>query len=86
MCTAIISFLASSICTTSVEQKFFESGHSQSECDSMHSCIEHTFRKKDVVLPSAYQQCMKEANKKMPYIVKECHHSEFLDSEYVVPI
>jgi hypothetical protein len=67
--TMIIFFLHNSINTVVVEQKYFESGHSQNECDSMHSSLENKYRKRDVHLPSQYEQLAREARPKMPYKV-----------------
>ena len=82
MCTALINFLRKAEHTLVIEQKFFESGHSKSECDSMHSAIERQFRNKDIHLPSQYRECMLKANKKgIPYQVKEFSCTEFEDYE-----
>lgn len=51
-CSMIITFLSKSVNTVRVEQKYFETGHSQMECDSIHSAIENKFRKRDVHLPN----------------------------------
>ena len=76
-CTALILFLNRCANIQTIEQKFFEAGHSQSEGDSMHSAIEQQFRNKKISLPSEYQTCMKSANKKKPYIVTELLHGDF---------
>jgi len=74
-------FLASSQFVQCIEQKYFESGYSQSECDSMHFCIERQFRHKNIALPSAYYECMRNANRKKPYLVQEFQYSDFIDFE-----
>ena len=51
----IIVFLKRSVNTLKVHQKYFESGHSQMECDAMHSSIENKIKKKDIHLPSQYE-------------------------------
>ena len=43
-CSAVVS------CQV-IEQKFFESGHSQNEGNSMRSCIQHEFEKRGTYLP-----------------------------------
>ena len=42
-----------------MEQKLFESGHSQNEGDSMRSCIQHEFEKRDIYLLSEYHDGMR---------------------------
>ncbi|ESO85626.1 hypothetical protein LOTGIDRAFT_155116 [Lottia gigantea] len=64
MCSAILQFLSQAQNIEFVEQKYFESGHSQNECDSMHSCIEREYKSSNVFLPSAYHESMRKANKK----------------------
>lgn len=77
--TAIPSFLAQSTNIRRVEQKFLESGHSQMECDSMHSAIERCFERREIYLPSDYIQCMKLARKANPYKVTEICHGDISD-------
>ena len=52
--TMLACFLKQSKHITVIEQKYFESGHSQMECDSVHSTIEHAVKKLDIFLPSQY--------------------------------
>ena len=79
MCTALIWFLYHAKYIIKIEQKFFESGHSQSEGDSMHSATEGEIRNTGIYLPSGYQLCMVKANKRMPYKVKELTSYDILD-------
>ncbi|KAK6182763.1 hypothetical protein SNE40_010374 [Patella caerulea] len=79
MCTALIHFLCNAKNIKIIEQKFFETGHSQNECDSMHSCIERQFSKSNVFLPSGFQQHMKNANKRKPYNISELGFDSFYD-------
>jgi len=83
MCTALILFLATAKHINIIEQKFFESGHSQCECDSMHSCIQGEINRRDIHIPSEYLQCMKAACKKKPYTVKELKLQDFADFEKI---
>ena len=79
--TAILSFLYTSKNIIKVEQKFFESGHSHMECDSMHSCIEEAFASKEIDLPSDYIMCMRTAKKSTskPYSVTEITSEDITD-------
>lgn len=44
-----------------VIQKYLEKGHTQMECDSIHSVIERRLRDQDVYLPAEYVNLMKRA-------------------------
>ena len=77
--SAIIHFLSRSKSIQQIEQKYFESGHSQMECDSMHSAIETTFQQQEIDLPSDYQLCMQMARPAKPYLVQEINHTDIMD-------
>lgn len=78
ICTAILSFLSKATSIKKVTQKFFESGHSHMECDSMHSAIEKSVENQEIELPSDYVRAMKVARKDgKPYAVTEICHDQF---------
>ena len=77
MITAILKFLSNSS-IEKIEQKFFESGHSKNECDSMHSVIQRHCNNCDIFLPSAYHEHMRKAQHKQPYIVNVLTHVNML--------
>lgn len=77
--TALIHFIATSKNIEKIEHKYFESGHSQMECDSMHSAIERSFKNKEVDLPCGYIEHMKSARTRSPYTAIELVHNEFMD-------
>ena len=81
--TAIAYFLSMSANIDIIEQKFFESGHSQSECDSMHSKIEAQLQKRSVYIPWQYSCEMKCAVIVRPYKTSELKHADFLNFEDV---
>lgn len=57
-------------------QKFLEKGHTQMECDSVHSVIEHKLKKKQIYLPSDYVRLTQEARSKpFPYKVVELDYT-----------
>lgn len=59
--------------TISIEQKYLTKGHTQMECDSVHSTIENKLRNTDIYLPSDYMRITKSARTKpFPYNVKYC--------------
>ena len=51
-----------------INQKFLQSGHSQMECDSIHSTIETAKRKTSVFVPSQWNTVIKLARKKNPIV------------------
>lgn len=69
--SAILHFLTTSKNIITVEHKYFESGHSHMECDSMHSTIERAFKDKEVDMPINYIDFMKSARNKHPYKVND---------------
>ncbi len=83
LCTAISYFLSQSTSITRIEQKFFESGHSESECDSMHSCMERRLKNCPVHLPSEYARLAKRAVLLKPYMVHELSYSDFIKFESI---
>lgn len=61
-------------------QKYLEPGHTQMECDSVHSLIERKLKNKEIHLPSDYATITKEARSRpKPYIVKILDFSFFKD-------
>lgn len=50
-------------------QKYLTKGHSQMECDSVHSTIENALKNRDIYLPSYYHRISQEARKRNPYEV-----------------
>ncbi|CAB3256002.1 unnamed protein product [Arctia plantaginis] len=64
-----------------VKQKFLEKGHTQMECDSMHSVIERAIKNKKINIPADYVYIAKTACKKNPYDVQYLYHHFFKDVE-----
>ena len=63
-----------------IEQKYLERGHTQMECDSVHSVIERAVKKKPAIyVPHQYVDAIREARKTSPYEVKYVDHSFFMD-------
>jgi hypothetical protein len=60
----------------STDHVFMESGHSQMECDSVHSAIEFACRKVDVYCPTDYYRIVQQARARDPYIVHQLDLSE----------
>lgn len=62
-----------------VYQKYLERGHTQMECDSVHSVIERKIRKQPIYVPQMYVDNIEQANHK--YKVKYIDHTFFNDYE-----
>lgn len=63
-----------------INQKFMESGHSEMECDSVHSTIENRGRKIDIFVPDQWYTVARTAKLSKPsYIVREMDYTQFLD-------
>lgn len=63
-----------------INQKFMESGHSEMECDSVHSTIENRGRKIDIFIPDQWYTVARTAKlSNPPYTVKEMDYTKFLD-------
>lgn len=59
-------------------QKYLVSGHTQMECDSMHSCIERRLRNREVYSPACYISAAKEARMNpKPFEVEYLCHTFF---------
>ncbi|CAH2090941.1 unnamed protein product [Euphydryas editha] len=62
-----------------IEQKILEKGHTQLECDAVHSSNEQKTKNKEIFLPSQYAALSKEARHKQPYIVEYLSYELFED-------
>lgn len=61
-----------------IEQKFLVKGHTQMECDSVHSLIERGLDKREIYLPGEYVSITKQARKNpFPLDTKYLHHDFF---------
>lgn len=71
-------YVSEKYCIT-IFQKFLEKGHTQMECDSVHSAIERALKHKEIYLPSDYIKITKQARLKNPYVVKSMDFDFFLN-------
>lgn len=63
-----------------ITQKYLVPGHTQMECDSMHSCIERKLRNREVYSPACFISAAKEARKNpRPFNVEYLRHTFFED-------
>lgn len=66
-----------------VNQKYMESGHSEMECDSVHSAIETRGTKVDIYTPEGWYTVVRSAKTKKPfYKVVELNFTDFLNYKY----
>ncbi|CAG5022557.1 unnamed protein product [Parnassius apollo] len=63
-----------------INQKFMESGHSEMECDSVHSAVENRGRHVDIYTPEGWYTVARTAKTTKPYYkIKELTYSDFID-------
>ncbi|KAG8334063.1 hypothetical protein J6590_108696 [Homalodisca vitripennis] len=68
----------SSVTGLIITQKFLEKGHTQMECDSMHSVIERKLRNREIYSPAGYVEVCKTARlNPRPYKVNYLDHTFF---------
>ncbi|XP_044750002.1 uncharacterized protein LOC123310551 [Coccinella septempunctata] len=60
-------------------QKFLVKGHTQMECDSVHSAIERRLKNKEIYLPSDYLRITIQARPRAPYTAKTKEFDFFRD-------
>lgn len=62
----------------SIVQKYLEKGHTQMECDAMHSTIERQIKNREIYSPAGYVEACKTArNNPGPYNVIQLDHTFF---------
>lgn len=62
-----------------IDHKFLESGHTQMECDSMHSAIEFAKKKTEIFIPQQWSTVVRMARRTKPYMVVPLKHSDVYD-------
>lgn len=62
-----------------IEQKFLESGHTQMECDAMHSSIEHAKKSTSIYVPDQWDTVIHMARRQKPYTVIPMRFDSFYD-------
>lgn len=60
-----------------IYQKYLVKGHTQMECDSVHSTIEKQKKNRELYVPANFVQIIQEARLKKPYKVKYVDHTFF---------
>ncbi|XP_062577208.1 uncharacterized protein LOC134239069 [Saccostrea cucullata] len=66
-----------------IDHKFLESGHTQMECDSMHSAIEFAKKKTEIYIPQQWSTVIRMARRKDPYNVVPLTHEDIWDFKKV---
>lgn len=64
---------------STIDHIYMESGHSQMECDSVHSAIEKAKRAIPIYSPTDYYTVIAGARHKQPYVVHPMAHTNFKD-------
>lgn len=62
-----------------INQKFFESSHSQMKSDSVHAAIEVAKKRTKVYVPSQWETVVNFARRQNPYLVVSIKYSDFRD-------
>ena len=60
-----------------IEQKILERGHTQMECDSVHSVIERSIKHTPIYVPQQYVDKIQSARKGIPYNIKYVDYTFF---------
>ena len=63
----------------SITHKYLETGHTQMECDSMHSAISYAKKGTEIFTPSHWDNILRMARRNRPYIVIPVRYTDFLD-------
>ncbi|MEW8545290.1 MAG: hypothetical protein AB2693_17345 [Candidatus Thiodiazotropha sp.] len=66
-----------------VDHKFLASGHTDMECDSMHSAIEFAKKKTPIYVPTQWNTVIHMARRKNPYSVVPLKHSDIIDFKQI---
>lgn len=66
-----------------IEYTFLECGHTQMECDSMHSAIEFAKKKTEIYVPSQWATVVRMARRKNPYLVVPVQYEDIYDFKEV---
>jgi hypothetical protein len=66
-----------------IDHIYMESGHSQMECDSVHSTIEKAKKNVPVYAPMDYYTVIRGARHKQPYLVHTISQTDFLDFNHI---
>ena len=62
---------------TTIYQKYLVEGHTQMECDSVHSTIKARKKNRELYVPSNFVQIIQEARLKNPYKINYVDHTFF---------
>jgi len=62
-----------------IEQKVLIPGHTQMECDSMRSAVEHAHKYTSTYSPEDWKIIMRSARRRKPYHVEQLYYTDFYD-------
>ena len=66
-----------------IDHKFLESGHTQMECDSMHSAVDHAKKHTAIYTPYRWDTVLRQARRRNPYTVVPIRHGDVKDFKKV---
>ena len=76
---ALLHAVSQSSSIEDITLAYLETGHTQMECDSMHSAIEHAKSKTNIYAPCQWENVMILARRHNPYIIVSLTHKDFID-------
>ena len=79
MSTALVYAVLTLPNLVSIEHTYLECGHTQMECDMVHSCIEHMKKGTTITHPDEWLGLIAGARRKHPFSVVHLGHKDFLD-------
>lgn len=79
MASALLHFITYNKNINTIDHKFLESGHTQNECDSVHSAVEFAKRKTKIYVPSQWDTVITMARRRDPYHVIPLGYTDILD-------
>jgi len=79
ICTAFLYALQECPNIKTIDHKFLTTGHTHMEVDSVHGQIEKQKKKVNVYIPRDYNNIIRLARRKKPYVVIPLTHNAFLD-------
>ena len=84
MTAMLHNFVQSNTSVMTVNQKYLECGHTQTEVDSVHSVIERAKKGTEVFIPKDWINIIQTAEKTNPYLVPLLNHDNLKDAKFFV--
>ena len=78
------NFVQSNTSVMTINQKYLECEHTQTEVDSVHSVMEQAKKGTDVFIPKDWINITQKAEKTNPYLVPLLNHDDLKDAKFFV--